>query len=100
MSSAPDVGAADRACMLGRAWLERGHDDAAFTHLQRALALAPGHREAHRQLAHWHVRRSDFLPALEHMSKALAEAPPESPLRQEWMLLRQLAGLGRAPAEL
>lgn len=100
MSSVSEVGAADRACLLGRAWLERGHDEVAFTHLQSALAIDPRHREAHRQLAHWHVRRSDFLPALEHMGNALAEAPPESPLRQEWLLLRQLAGLGRAPAEL
>ena len=100
MNSVPDIGAADRVCMLGRVWLERGRDEAAFAHLHQALALDPEHPEAHRQLAYWHVRRNDVLPALDHMGKAVATAPPEGPLRQEYARLRQLAGFGHPPVDL
>ena len=100
MNSVPELRAADRACLLGRAWLERGRDEAALAHLQRALALDPGHREAHRQLAYWHLRRSDFPAALEHLGQALDGTPPESSLRREWAVVHQLAGLGLPPVDL
>jgi len=100
MSSVPDPRAADRECLLGRAWLERGRDAAALAHLHRALALDPAHREAHRHLAYWHVRHGDVRTALEHMSSAAATAPPDSALGIERALLRQLAGLGQEPVDL
>lgn len=100
MRPVPEMSDADRESLLGRAWLDRGRDAIALTHLQRALALDAGHGEAHRQLAYWHVRRSDFRSAVDHLAMAVAARPSDGRLQEDWRLVRALAGLGHEPVDL
>ncbi len=40
------------ALLLGRGWFEKGRDDRALPHLQKAIALWPEHPQAYRYLAY------------------------------------------------
>ena len=89
-----DAEAAADACALGSARLEGGRCDEARASFERALAFDSGNPDANRQLAYTRMRDGDLPAALEHLRKAMAAAPRDDPIHDEWRILRQLAGHG------
>ena len=100
MSSMVDPGSIEASIQLGRVWLERGQEEAAAAHLERALASQPDHPDGHRYLAYLRVRQGNLNSALEHITLALRQAPPESPLHNEASLLRAVTGSPPQPVDL
>lgn len=93
----PDAAA---SLLLGRAWMERGQDEAAERHLRHALDLQTDHPEAHRYLAYLRVRRGAFKEGWEHLQLAARAKPTDLALQREVALLRELAGCAAEPVAL
>ena len=77
---------------LGRALLEKGALDDAFTELSAVLEIAPEHLGALKGLADIHTRRGDVAAAIETYHAAL------SLVRRDADIERALAALEQAPA--
>lgn len=92
MTTVAETDAAPRALLLGRAWLERGQTTAAEAHLNMALALAPGHPDAHRWLGYLRLHQERPAEAAAHLAIAAATAIPSSPLHRELAEVQALAG--------
>ncbi len=104
MSLTAEQKAARGALLLGRGWFEKGRDDRALPHLQKAVALWPEHPQAYRYLAYIQTRAEAFPAALAAMRAASARNSGDPLLQWELQQLQALAreipdhGLASHPA--
>ncbi|MEZ5573715.1 MAG: hypothetical protein R3E64_17110 [Halioglobus sp.] len=79
------------ALLLGRSWFEKGYDERALPHMQKAVALWPENPQAYRYLAYIHVRAEAYADASALMRQAYARKPDDALLQWEVEQLRALA---------
>jgi hypothetical protein len=92
MSLTPEQKEARGALLLGRGWFEKGRDDRALPHLQKAIHLWPEQSQAYRYLAYMQLRAEAYPAALAAMREASARNPGDALLQWE---VRQLQALAR-----
>ncbi len=97
MSLTPEQKEARGALLLGRGWFEKGRDDRALPHLQKAIALWPEQPQAYRYLAYMQLRAQAYPAALAAMREASARNPGDALLQWEVQQLQALARETPAP---